>query len=88
MLLKRRKIMISEEVKLFRKWPKNQALSQNEIVKGSVLPPLSLSNVILWKASIVEEESCCGPHSEKWGCELKVYQMKNLKPYYCSGSNI
>jgi hypothetical protein len=41
MLLKRRKIMISEKVKIIQEVAKNQAVSQNEIVKGFVLPPLS-----------------------------------------------
>jgi predicted transcriptional regulator len=44
---------------------KNTTVPQNEIAKHSGLPPSSLSNIILWKASILEEESQCGTHSEK-----------------------
>lgn len=41
------------------------SVSQNEIAKCCVLPVLSLSNRILWKASVLEEESWCGAYSEK-----------------------
>jgi hypothetical protein len=44
---------------------KNPTVSWNEIAKHFGLLPLSLSNVLLRKASILEQDSRCGAHSEK-----------------------
>jgi predicted transcriptional regulator len=65
MALKRKKLTISEKVKIIQEVEKNPTVSRNEIAKYFGLPPSSLSNIILWKASILEEESRCGAHSEK-----------------------
>jgi hypothetical protein len=65
MALKRKKLMKSEKVKIIQKVEKNPTESRNEIAKHFQLPPSSLSNIILRKASILEEESRCGAHSEK-----------------------
>jgi ribosomal protein S25 len=64
MALKRKKLTISEKVKIIQEVEKNPTVSRNEIAKHFGLPP-SLSNIILQKASILEEESQCGAHSEK-----------------------
>jgi hypothetical protein len=42
-----------------------ESVSRNDIVKHFQLPPSSLSNIILQKASILEEESRRGAHSKK-----------------------
>lgn len=42
-------------MKIIQEVEKNPSVLCNEIVKCFVLPPLS-SNVILWEASILEEE--------------------------------
>jgi hypothetical protein len=65
MSLKRYKLTTSEKVKIIQEVEKNPTVSRNEIVKHLRLPLSSLSNIILWKASIPEEESRCGVHSEK-----------------------
>jgi hypothetical protein len=43
----------------------NPTVLQKEAAKSSAWPPLPLRNIILWKASILEEECLCGAHSEK-----------------------
>jgi DNA-binding Lrp family transcriptional regulator len=65
MALKRKKLMVSEKVKIIQEVEKNPTVSQNEIAKHFGLPLLSLSNIILRQASILEDESRCGAHSEK-----------------------
>jgi hypothetical protein len=65
MALKRKKLMINVKVKIIQEVEKNPTVYQHEIANCFVLPPLSLSNIILRKASILEEESQCGAHSEK-----------------------
>jgi hypothetical protein len=57
-------------VKIIQEVKKNPTVLQNEIMKHFVLPLSSLSNIILRKAAILEEESQCGAHSEK---------LKNMK---------
>jgi hypothetical protein len=42
-----------------------ESVSQNKIVKYFMLPPSLLSNIILQRASILEQESWCGVHSGK-----------------------
>jgi hypothetical protein len=66
MALKRKKLTKSDKVKIIQEVKKNPTVSRNEIAKHSGLPLLSLSNLILQKASIIEEESQCEAHSEKW----------------------
>jgi DNA-binding Lrp family transcriptional regulator len=56
MALKRKKLTIREKVKIIQEVEKNPTVSQNEIAKHSGMPPSSLSYIILWKASILEEE--------------------------------
>jgi hypothetical protein len=63
--LKRRKLTINEEEKIIREVEKNPTVLRNEIVKCCVLPPLSLNNITLQKASVLEEENCCGAYSEE-----------------------
>jgi hypothetical protein len=63
-VLKRKKLTINEKMKIIQV-EKNPTVSQNEIVKRFVLPPASLSNIILQKTSVLEEESWCGEHSER-----------------------
>jgi hypothetical protein len=53
----------SEEAKIIQVVEKNPTVSRNETVKCFVLPPSSLSNIIIWKSLILEEENC-GAHSE------------------------
>jgi hypothetical protein len=65
MALKRKKLMISEKVKIIQEVEKNPTVSRNEIENHFRLLPSSLSNIILRKASILEDESRCGAHSEK-----------------------
>jgi predicted transcriptional regulator len=65
MVLKRKKLTMNEKVKIIQEVEENPNVSQNEIVKRFVLPLSTLSNIILQKASILEEESRCGAHSEK-----------------------
>jgi hypothetical protein len=57
MALKRKKLMKSEKAKIIQEMEKNPTVLQNEIAKHFRLPPSSLSNIILRKASILEEES-------------------------------
>jgi hypothetical protein len=57
MALKRKKLTKSEEVKIIQEVEKNPTVSRNEIAKHFWLPPSSLSNIILRKASILGEES-------------------------------
>jgi transposase-like protein len=64
MAVKRKKLTKSEKVKIIQE-VKNPTVSRNEIAKHFVLPLSSLNNIILQKASIPEEESQCGAHSEK-----------------------
>jgi predicted transcriptional regulator len=65
MVLKRKKLTITEKVKIIQEVEKNPTVLQNETAKHFGLPPSSLSNIILRKASILEAESQCGAHSEK-----------------------
>jgi hypothetical protein len=65
MTLKRKKLTINEKAKIIQEVEKNPIVSQNETAKHSVLPPSSLSTIILQKASILEEESRCQANSEK-----------------------
>lgn len=58
MVLKRKKLTINGRMEIIQ-------LSQNETAKCFVLPPLSLSNIILQKASILEEEHWCGEQTKK-----------------------
>jgi predicted transcriptional regulator len=60
MALKRKKLTISEKVKIIQEVEKNPTVSQNEIAKHFGLPASLISNIILQKASILEEESWCG----------------------------
>jgi hypothetical protein len=57
MVLKRKTLKKSEKVKTIQEAEKNPTVSQNDIEKHFRLPPLSLSNITLQKASILEEES-------------------------------
>jgi hypothetical protein len=52
-------------VKIIQEVESNPIVSRNEIAKHFGLPPPSLSNIILRKASILEEESRFGAHYEK-----------------------
>jgi hypothetical protein len=63
--LKRMKLTTSKKLKIIQEVEENSNMSQNGIVKCFVLPQLSLCNIILRKASILEEECWCGAHSEK-----------------------
>jgi hypothetical protein len=63
--IEKKKLTVSEKVKIVQEVEKHPAMSQNEIAKCFVLPLSSLSNIILLKASILEEEIWCGAHSEK-----------------------
>jgi hypothetical protein len=65
MALKRKELMKSEKVKIIQAVEKNPTVLRNEIEEHFQLPPSSLSNIILRKASILEEESRRGAHSEK-----------------------
>jgi predicted metal-dependent TIM-barrel fold hydrolase len=56
MALKRKKLTISEKVKIVQEVGKNRTVFQNEIAKHSVPPLSSWSNIILQKASVLEEE--------------------------------
>jgi hypothetical protein len=60
MALKRKKLTINKGVKIIQEVEKNPNVSRYEIVKHFGLPPSSLSNIILWKASILKQESRCG----------------------------
>jgi hypothetical protein len=62
--LKGKKLTISEKVKIIQV-EKNSTVLQNETAKHFGLRPSSLSNIILRKAPILEEESRCRAHSEK-----------------------
>jgi hypothetical protein len=57
MVLKRKKLTKREKVKIIQEMEKNPTVSRNEIAKHFWLPPSSLSNIILRKASVLEEES-------------------------------
>jgi hypothetical protein len=65
MALKRKKLTTSEKEKIIKEVEKNTIVSRNEIAKHCQLPPSSLCNIILQKASFLEAESWCGAHSEK-----------------------
>jgi predicted transcriptional regulator len=65
MALKRKKLTKSDKVKIIQEVEKYPTMSRNEIAKHFRLPPSSLSNIILRKASILEEKSRCGARSEK-----------------------
>jgi hypothetical protein len=60
MVFKRKTLTRSEEVKIIQEVEKNPTMLQNVIAECFVLSPLLLNNIILWKAAILEEESCCG----------------------------
>jgi hypothetical protein len=64
MALRRKMLTVSEKVKIIQNVESNQTVLQNEVVKCSVLPPSSLSNIILRKVSVLEQESWC-EHTEK-----------------------
>jgi hypothetical protein len=53
--LKRKNLAMNEKVKIIQKVEEGSTMS-HEIVKCFMLPPSSLSNIILWKASVLEEE--------------------------------
>jgi hypothetical protein len=53
------------EGKTIQEVERNPNVSRNETVNFFVLPLSLLSNIILWTASIHEEESWCGPYYEK-----------------------
>lgn len=48
-----------KEVKIIQEVENNQNLSWNETDKCHVLPLSSLSNIFMWKASILKKESWC-----------------------------
>jgi hypothetical protein len=56
MALKRKKLIRSKKVKTIQEVEKNPTVLRNEIVKCSVLPPLS-SSVFLWEASILKRKA-------------------------------
>jgi hypothetical protein len=64
-LLKRKKFTISEKVKIIQQVEENPTVLRCETAKCFLLPLSSLSNIILWKTSFLEEESWCGAHFEK-----------------------
>jgi hypothetical protein len=56
MPLKRKKLTISEKVKIIQEVEKNPTVSQNETAKHFALPLLSLSNIILWKLQFLKRK--------------------------------
>jgi hypothetical protein len=72
---------VSEKVKIIQEVENNPTVSQNEIAKCFVLRLSSLSNVILRKASILEEVSWCGEHSEKQKTFISLNEHSSV-PYY------
>jgi hypothetical protein len=65
MVLKRKKLTINGGLGIIQEVEKNPTTSQNETAKCFVLPPLSLSNIILQKTSILEERHWCGAQHQK-----------------------
>jgi hypothetical protein len=63
----KQKLTINEKVNIFQEVERNPTVLRNEIVKCFALPLSSLGNILLWKASTVEEESWCGAHSKGEG---------------------
>jgi hypothetical protein len=57
MVLKRKNLTISEKVKIIQEVEKNPTISQYETAECFVLPLLSLSNMTLWKASILAQKN-------------------------------
>jgi hypothetical protein len=55
MVLKRKKLTINGRLEIIQEVEKNSTMSQNKTAKCFVMPPLPLGNIILQKASILEE---------------------------------
>jgi hypothetical protein len=70
MALKQMKLIMTEKANFIWEVEKYPSVSQHKIVKCSVLPPSPLSNIILQKASILEEEGWYG------------YIQRNRKIYF------
>jgi hypothetical protein len=64
-VLVRNKLTINEKVNIYLEGGEGSSMSQIEITECSVFPPLSLSNIILWKTSILEEKCWYGAKFEK-----------------------
>jgi hypothetical protein len=79
MAMKRNKLMKSEKVKIIQDVEKNPIVLRNEIARHFGPPPSSLNNIILQKASILEEESWCGAHSEKQKKNMKALPNEELQ---------
>jgi hypothetical protein len=62
MALKRKKFIINKEVIIIQEVENNSTVSQNEITDSFELPLSSLNNILLRKASNLEEKSYCGTH--------------------------
>jgi hypothetical protein len=80
MALKRKKLTVSEKVKIIQEVGKNPTVFQNEVAKHSMLPPSSWSNIILQIASVLEEEIWHEALSEKLKTFVLLYEQGSL-PY-------
>lgn len=54
--LKRKKLTVCEEIRIIEDMEKNPAVLQVDAANCIWLPPLSLSNVLLQRASVLKEE--------------------------------
>jgi hypothetical protein len=57
MVLKRKNLTICEKAKIIQEVEKNPTMSKYETAECFVLSLLSLSNMTLWKASILAEKN-------------------------------
>lgn len=69
-------------MKMFQEVEKNTTALWNESASCSVMPPSSLNNIILHKASVLEEESWCEVYSEEWEKTLILLSEQSSVLYY------
>jgi hypothetical protein len=79
MVLKRKKLINKSESENYSE-AGIESVSRNEILKCFMLPPSSLSNIILQRASILEEESWCGANSG--GKKITLLKEQGSVPNY------
>lgn len=70
----------SEKVKIIQNVEENQTVLQNEVVKCFVLPTSSMSNIILWNVSVLEQESWC-EHTKRNEKPILLIEQGSM-PYY------